>query len=309
MSRLHTAVDEYLALRRSLGFLLEDYDQRLHGFVTFIERRGSVITTSLAMSWIMTHRDRTTTSLVNLLCEIRGFARYWSASDPRTQVPPGQLMRSGHRRRAPFLYTDEDIQRLMMAAATTRYAGHLWPNTLATIIGLLATTGMRVGEILALDDDDVDWEDQVLTVRRAKFGKSRLVPVHESTIAALASYLRHRNSEVPSTSTSPLFPSLNGLRLRNSTVYQSFRRLLAVVGLRDKKAHRGPRLHDLRHRFAINTLVRAYRTAQTTERRMYFLSTYLGHVDTDSTYWYLSAVPELMAEARKRLERSVRRRH
>jgi integrase/recombinase XerD len=305
VSRLHAAVDKYLALRRSLGFLLRDYDQRLHGFVTFVERRGSIITTALVISWITRHRGRSALSRINLLCEIRGFARYWSASDPRTQVPPGRLMCSARRRRPAYLYTGADIRRLMIAALKMRSASHLWPKTLATIVGLLATTGMRVSEASALNDDDIDWEDQVLNVRHAKFGKSRLVPVHTSTLAALASYIRERNSCTRPSFASPLFPSAKGLRLGRSTVYAHFRILLAMVGLRQKNAHHGPRLHDLRHRFAVNTLVRAYRADVDPERRMYILSTYLGHVGIESTFWYMSAVPELMAEARKRLERRL----
>jgi integrase len=166
---------------------------------------------------------------------------------------------------------------------------------------------MRLGEVLALNDDDIDWKDQVLIVRRAKFGKSRLIPVHASTMAALACYVRQRNRTTSPTIASPLFPSSKGMRLRKSTVYISFRILLQMVGLRRKTDHHGPHLHDFRHRFAVNTLVRAYRAGLDVERRMFLLSTYLGHVDAESTFWYLSAAPELMGEARKRLERSVGR--
>ena len=306
MSRLHIAVGEYLALRRSLGFVLTDYDRHLHEFVSFVELHGAVITTDLAIRWAM-RQDRSQKWHANLLTEIRGFARYWSATDPRTQVPPGRLIIGAHGRRRPFLYTDEDVRRLMMATSTMRSLSRLWPLTLKTIIGLLAATGMRLGEVLALNEDDIDWEDQILIVRRAKFGKSRLVPVHASTIAALAWYVRQRNAAGSPTVALPLFLSSKGMRLRKSTVYISFRILLGMVGLRNKTAHHGPHLHDFRHRFAVNTLVRAYRAGLDGERRMFVLSTYLGHVDAESTYWYLSAAPELMGEARKRLERSIGR--
>lgn len=195
----------------------------------------------------------------------------------------------------------------MSATAALRSGSILWSSTMATIIGVLAVTGMRLGEVLALNDDDIDWNDRALTVRRTKFGKSRLIPLHASTIAALGRYMRQRNRVIPPDPSLPLFLSATGMRLRNSTVNVAFRTLLQAAGLRHKADHCGPHLHDFRHRFAVNTLVHAYRAGLDAERRMYLLSTYLGHVGVESTYWYLSAAPELMSLARRRLERSLGR--
>jgi len=309
MSALHAGVDKYLALRRSLGFALQYYEQPLHTFVSFVERRGGVITVDLAVRWATHQSDTSQSWHVCQLDMIRGFARYWSAYDSRTEIPPPRLLPRKLRRRRPFLFTDEDIRRLIEAtgAGALHSRSALWPSTVATIIGLLAVTGMRLGEILALNVDDIDWKDGVLIVRRAKFGKSRLVPLHSSTMTALARYVRQRSRVTSASKLLPLFLSPMHMRLRHSQVYTAFRTLLRVAGLVRTVDDHGPNLHDFRHRFAINTLLRAYRAGLDTDRRMFLLSTYLGHACVENTYWYLSATPELMGLARKRLERTLGR--
>jgi integrase/recombinase XerD len=295
---LHQAVDDYLALRRALGFLLPSYDGVLHDFASFLEREASDhITIELVARWAGEPTDITSKWRAGRAGIVRGFARYWSARDPRTQVPPVDLIPHQRRHRTPYLYTEDEIARLMDAAQHMKSPDPLWPTTLSTLFGLLAVTGLRVGEALALKPDDVDLERGIIAVRSSKFRKSRLVPLHPSTRQELRTYLRQREHHRPD---SPrFFVSASGRELRHGPVYRAFQRLLAVVGI----VRGRPRMHDLRHRFAIQTLVRWYRAGNDVERRLPTLSAYLGHRHPSDTYWYLSAAPELMGKARARFER------
>jgi integrase len=220
-------------------------------------------------------------------------------------VPPVGLLPKKKKRRRPYLYSDDDVARLIRAASAIRCRAPLWPATMATVVGLLAVTGMRIGEVLALDERDLDRDTKVLTVRRAKFGKSRLIPLHSTTHSALLEYVHERERWHSSSSQSPFFPSATGKRLQYGQVHRTFGILLEQAGLPRSRHKSGPGLHDLRHRFAINTLLRWYRAGLDVERHIYSLSTYLGHGRVVDTYWYLSAAPELMGLARRRLERAL----
>lgn len=306
MSQLHQGVDEYLAMRRSLGFRLGAYDTVLHDCVAFIEREGhGVITTDLVLRWATQRTDISQAWWFHQLGVARGFCRYWSAKDPRTEVPPLGLLPKKKKRRKPYLYTDEEVANLIGAAPTLQSRSPLWPSTMATLVGLLAVTGMRIGEALALDDRDFDRDSMVLMVRRAKFGKSRLIPLHPTTCSALRAYARRRDRLHGSSGKSPFFPSPTGKRLLYGQVHWTFGVLLERAGLPCSRDRHGPGMHDLRHRFAINTLLRWYRAGLDVERRIFTLSTFLGHGRVVDTYWYLSAAPELMGLARRRLERSL----
>jgi integrase len=306
MSKLHKGVDEYLAMRRSLGSGLRAYDTVLHDCATFIDRHShGVLTTAVLLRWATHRGDVSQAWWFHQLGVARGFARFWSAKDSRTEVPPLGLLPKKKKRRQPYLYTDDDVARLIRASSAIRCRAPLWPVTMATLIGLLAVTGMRIGEVLALDDRDLDRETKVLTVRRAKFGKARLIPLHSTTCSALLEYVRQRDRWHHSFSQSPFFPSPTGKRLQYGQVHRTFGVLLEQAGLPRSHRKSGPGLHDLRHRFAINTLLHWYRAGLDVERRIYSLSTYLGHGRVDYTYWYLSAAPELMGLARRRLERSL----
>lgn len=306
MSALHQGVDEYLALRHALGFRLHAYGTILHDFVSFVERQGAgVITTGLALRWATHRSDVSPAWWANQLGVARGFARYWSARDPRTEVPPLGLLPKGRKRRKPYLYTVDDVERLIQAAAALHTRSPLWPSTMATLIGLLAVTGMRIGEALALDNEDIDWDEGVLTVRRAKFGKSRLIPFHATTRSALRRYVHRRDRTSALPARSPFFPSPTRKRLKYGQVHRTFGLLLHRAGLPSSGDRRGPGLHDFRHRFAVNALVRWYRAGLDVERHIFSLSTYLGHGRVVDTYWYLSAAPELMGLARGRLERAL----
>ncbi len=293
---------QYLKLRRALGFKLEHAGLYLPDFVAFLAAHGSpVITTALALRWAQQPPTALPVSWARRLDAIRGFARYQHALDPRTEVPPSDLIPRGGRRPRPYIYTDREIATLMQAARRLSYP--LQAATFETVIGLLAVTGMRIGEVRALDDGDVDWARSLLMVNRTKFQKSRLVPVDRSTLAALRRYAAERDRVFPRRPTPSFFVTSVGTRLVKQQFGHVFRRLVRTSGI-GRDGERRPRIHDMRHTFAVNTLRDAYRSGSDAEHRMLSLSTYLGHVCPSATYWYLTATPELLGLACRRLERS-----
>lgn len=308
MSRvaLRRSAQEYLALRRALGFKLRAETWFLPDFVAFLAKhRSSVITTELALRWVQKPCDASSAWWAHRLSSIRAFAKYHRAFDPRTEVPPADLIAHHARRLQPHIYTDDEIAALLREARALR--GALRSATYAMIIGVLAVTGMRVSEVLGLEDDDVDWGRSLLIVRHAKFQKSRLVPVHGSTLAALRTYAARRDRLCRHRRHRTFFVSGAGARVHHQNFHRVFLRLIARAGV-TARAGRRPRIHDLRHAFAVKTLCDWYRSGADAERRLWWLSTYLGHVSPTTTYWYLTATPELLSLAGKRLARSQVRR-
>jgi integrase/recombinase XerD len=308
MTRLREAVWEYLKMRRSLGFKLQETGRLLLAFVKFLEdRRTSYITTHLALAWAQQPSSVQPAEWAHRLSVVRTFARHRSATDPRTQIPPPGLLPFQPKRARPYLYSEEEIRSLLRAALRMphRYrCGKLRPWTFYCLLGLLSVSGLRLGEARNLELQDVDLKAGVLTIRGAKFGKTRLVPLHASTCEVLADYLARRQRHwAGRTVSSYLFVSSWGNRLDAGEIHRTFYALSRQIGLRGPSDRRGPRLHDMRHRFATNTLVQWYRSGQDAERRLPLLSAYLGHVHVSDTFWYLSACPELMREAMSRLER------
>ena len=234
---------------------------------------------------------------------VRGFARYLHEVDPSVEVPPADLLPDKSGRAVPYLYTDEQVAALIGAAGTLRIAHKT--ATFQTLFGLLAATGMRVGEAVGLDRADFDADSGTLIVRNAKFGKSRELPLHPTTTSALTRYLRRRDRPRPVETIEALLLSSVGTRLWMSDVQTCFRALRARAGIGPRSAACRPRLHDLRHGFAVRTLLDAYRTDGDPVRRIAALSTYLGHVNPGKTYWYLHAAPELLELASGRLERHL----
>jgi len=296
---LREAVDTYLTLRRGLGAQLREPGTYLRRFVEFLEREGAaVVTTELAVRWATAPADVTPATWAQRLAEVRRFAAWFSATDPRTQVPPRGLLPDRYRRRPPYLYTDEQIEGLVRQAACLPSPAGLRGQTYATLFGLLAATGLRVSEALALDRHDVDLVADILAVRRTKFGKSRCVPLHPSTAHALRRYAQQRDRLLPHPPSPAFLLSEHGTRLTDCSARYTFAVVSRAVGLRPAVAGhrhgRGPRLHDMRHRLAVQTLVRWYRQGRDVERELPKLATYLGHVHVADTYWYLEAVPELL---------------
>jgi integrase len=288
MSELRESVEEYLAIRRSLGFRLITVAYDLYNFVDFAEGEGaSYITTELALRWAQLSTEAQPATRAARLASVRRFAAWRSATDPRTQVPPEGLLPHRYRRTRPYIYSDDEIGRIVLTAGELDSPKGLRARTYATIFGLLAVTGMRVSEALSLDRRDVDLEARVLTIRRTKFGKTRLVPVHPSTRDALRAYGQQRITGGAARYTFAKVSREIGLR--------------APVEVKGRYHGHGPRLHDMRHRFAVRTLIDWYRAGLDVEREIPQLATYLGHVHVHDTYWYLEAVPELLALATERL--------
>jgi integrase len=303
---LRDALSEYLELRRGLGFKMHDAGLQLPRFVSFMEQRGVPhITSALALQWAQQSATVHPAEWARRLGFVRGFARWRSASDPATEVPAAALLPHRSTRARPYLYTDQEIERLLAAALalpTARPATLLRPVQFHCLLGLLSVTGLRIAEALHLELRDVDLEQGVLTIRSAKHGRSRLVPIHASTAAVLAEYLRCRERVFGPKCSTYVFASSTGNRLDGGAVHRTFYLLSRQVGLRGPTDSYGPRLHDLRHRFAVQTLLRWYATGEDVARKLPVLSTFLGHVHVADTYWYLSAWPELMAQAMVRLE-------
>ena len=307
MTTLRQAAQEYLSMRRHLGFKLHDAGKGLLDFVTFMaQHRAPSITQALALAWAQQPSNAQPAYWARRLGFVRGFAQHRSATDPRTQIPADGLLPFQPQRARPYLYSDAEIRDLLRAALTMpcRYArGQLRPWVYYCLFGLLSVSGLRLGEARNLELDDVDLTTAVLTIRGAKFGKTRLVPLHASTCTVLAEYLRRRQRHWgPRPVSSYVFVSSWGHRLDSGDIHRTFYALSRQVGLRGPSDHHGPRLHDLRHRFATQTLVHWYRSHQDPERRLPVLSAYLGHVHVADTQWYLSGSPELMRAAMRRLE-------
>jgi integrase len=302
MSALRTAFRDYISMRRGLGYKFVLPEVRLAGFVTFMEQRGvSVITRDLALEWSMQPINRRATWGIRLT-DVRGFAQYLCSLDPRTEVPPAGILPSPSRCK-PYLYSEAEIRDLLAAAFALPPSHALRRWTYYCLFGLLAVTGMRISEALNLQDKDVDLKSGILTIRDTKFGKTRLVPVHPSTKSTLQRYAKRRDAHRYPPRCSHFFVAERGGRLLLQYVHRVFWRLSRQTGLRSPSDHTGPRLHDLRHRFAVQTLLNGYRTGQGVDVVLPVLSTYLGHTCVRDTYWYLSACPELLGHAASRLER------
>jgi integrase len=300
---LAKALNDYLGLRNGLRFKMKDAKRDLPKFVSFLKRRRSPsITIRLAVEWATEPQTAKPGYWAQRLSMARGFAKYLSGIDPHTEIPPAGILPYGNRRRRPHIYTADEMRQLLKATRTSGKAGRIRPQTYATLFGLLAVTGLRVSEAINLDDGDVDLNGGVLTIRESKWRKSRLVPIHPTTTKRLALYQRGRNRLHPQRATPAFFILNNGNRPKVITVEKEFLRVARRIDLRGPPGTKGPYLHDLRHTFAVSTLLNWYRAGADVECRLPELSTYLGHSRVAYTYWYLSAEPELLQLAATRLD-------
>lgn len=299
MSELLGHVEDYLSLRRALGFKLEREGQILPQFVAYLEAAGTTtITSQLAIAWARLPQNVLPINWAHRLGAVRGFARYLQTIDPATEVPPRDVFPTSSPRPTPYLWSEDDIAGLL--AAARQLSPPLSAATYETLFALVAVTGMRISEALGLQRDHVDLDRGVLTLHNTKFDRSRLVPLHETSSEALRAYTVCRERLCPTSATTAFFVSTTGTALGHNAVHQVFVELTSKIGLRTETVR--PRVHDLRHSVAVRTLIEWHRAGVDVDAAMPLLSTYLGHVNPAGTYWYLAAAPELMELAAARLD-------
>jgi integrase/recombinase XerD len=302
---LRQELDRYLTIRRRLGYDLSSTERVLRRFIAFAESQGAHhISTDLFVRWqaVFGHAQRRTWAA--RLGMVRLFAQWLHGLDPAHEIPPPGLIPNRHRRSRPYIYSEGEIGKIVATAATLPSIYGLRGLTFSTLFGLIAMTGLRISESLALDVDDVDLDLGVLTVRRGKSGKARLVPVHNSITSRLAAYARERNRLLGFTPRS-FFATDHGTRPDTCSARYNFAIVSQRIGLRPPQQYlrhgRGPRIHDLRHSFAARTILDWYRTGKDPACEMIKLTTYLGHTKPENTYWYIEAVPELLELAARRV--------
>jgi len=306
---LQARIEQYLVERRKVGFELRSPGLLLSSLARYVgqvQHRGP-LTVELMADWARQARQGERGAAARRLMSLRPFARWLRQFEPRTEVPDEPIFGPEPGRLAPHIYREDEIVDLLVAAKALNPVGSLRSATHQTLFGLLAASGMRISEALALRDADVDLRSGVLMVRQTKFAKSRLVPVHSSTVRALARYQRQRSLQVATTADTPFFVSTRGQRLgqplSDRQVHRVFDQLRKQLGWVDRGAHGAPRIHDLRHTFAVRRLILWYQQGVDIDQQMLALSIYLGHVNISYTYWYLSGVPDLVRLAGARFER------
>lgn len=312
---LQQRVDDYLAERRRLGFELHSLDGLLTGFATFASDRhhDGPLTVDLMVEWAQQAKggQGTRETWYRRMAKLRPFIRYLHPFEPHTEIPEDTLFGPEPGRVAPHIYREEEIVALLAAARDLGPSGGLRAATFEILFGLMAATGLRVSEAIHLRDADVDLKRGLLTVRESKFAKSRQVPLHPSTVKALARFRQRRRRDFPTTPDLAFFTGTRGQRLGkplgDRQVHRVFNQLRDQLHWVNRGAHAAPRLHDLRHTFAVRRLIEWQREGSDLDQRMLALSTYLGHTEIGCTYWYLSAVPELMAVAGAKFERFATR--
>lgn len=305
MKSLRDALPEYLAIRRALGTQLKEAGMSLSHFLDFMEAEGAeVITLQIALRWAMLPENVQRATWARRLGQVRSFAAWRSSFDPRTEIPPHRILGARRQRNPPHIYTEKEVLALMAGAANLP-KGKIRPWTFRTFLGLMASAGLRPGEALALDVKDVDLQNGILTIRETKFGKTRFVPVSESTQVALADYARRRESLCRRIRTEGFFLTPRGNRLRAESARRTLAELSCAIGLRPpqmgRRVGRGPRLQDFRHTFATMRMIEWYRAGLNVSLELPKLSTYLGHAEICHTYWYLQAIPELLELAASRV--------
>ncbi len=306
MSKIRDCLDQYVATRRALGFSFYEPALSLGHFVDFLQaEQAKWITADLALRWSMQPSNVQRATWSRRLGQVRGFARWMAAIDYRTEVPAPGLLRPRRRRNPPHIYTENEIEDLLRTASALSSPTGMRALSYSTLISLLVATGLRPSEAMSLKDKDVDLNDGILSIRDSKFGKSRFVPIHESTRQALVCYVHKRNKICRQRACDAFLINEHGRRLNAGSTRRMFVRLSKATGLRptspDGRDGRGPRLQDFRHTFATNRMVQWYREGKDVALELPKLATYLGHVDVGLTYWYVEAVPELLDLAAKYL--------
>jgi len=307
---MHRLVEDYLTARRALGFALKIEGRQLLAFARYADERRhrGPLNVELAVDWARSSSKSSPIGWARRLGTVSAFARYRALFDRETEIPPPRLLGPQHRRLPPHIYSTNEIGLLVKEAARLAPRSGLRPLTFKTIFGLLASTGLRVSEALRLTDADVDLDEGVLTIRETKFQKSRFVPLHPSAVRALRGYAHRRDEHVDGSRPATFFLLDHGVATTYSRTRTAFDRIRRRLKWNRAGARRAPRIHDLRHTFACRRLLLWQRGHTSPDSRIQDLATYLGHVKVTDTYWYLSAVPELMEVAGRRFERFARER-
>jgi integrase/recombinase XerD len=300
MTCLRQSLDDYIAIRRSLGFKLDRHPRLLGQFLAHLEEAGATtLTVRLALAWAMAPQGSDPDWWRARLAVVRGFAAYLATIDPATEVPSSDLLPHRAQRATPYLLADTDIDQLMVAAETL--VPSLRAATYRSVVGLMTVAGLRVGEVIRLDRQDIDFDKGSLLVRDSKWNKSRELPLHHSTLDALANYGQLRDRICPSPRQPGFFVSIRGKRLVYSDIRRTLLTLADRAGLEMASGSCRLRPHSFRHSFAVASLLGWYEEGVDVDSRLPLLSVYMGHVDPSTTYWYLSAAPELLALAADRL--------
>lgn len=291
-------LDRYLTVRRSLGYDLRTAERILRRFVRFADQEHAThVDTALFLRWDASLPDAGTSTRSARFCVVRLFAQWLSGIDPAHEVPPRGLLPYRYARQHPYIYGEDEIAAIIVAAKALPSIYGLRGLTCSTLFGLIAATGLRISEALALDDDDLDAGEGVLRVRRGKLGRERLLPLDPGVVARLTAYAAERDRLLGRVAPA-FFVTEKGTRLTDCGARYNFAHVCQRIGLRADQQYgrhgRGPRIHDLRHTFAVRTMIDWYRTGKDPAREMIRLTTYLGHTDPSNTYWYLEAVPELL---------------
>ena len=306
MKTLREAAEDYINLRRALGFKFTKAESLLKDFASFMERENaSYITTTMALAWAKEPQNVLQSYRGSRLTVVRGFAQYLSSIDSQSEVPPYGLLPYKYHRCNPYIYRDEEVLRLLQACESLTAGNGLRRHTYYTVFGLLAVTGMRISEVTALSREGVDLTQGIITIQKTKFRKSRLIPVHKTTLQMLREYAGLRDQIYPAVKISSFFLSDQGRCLTDFAVRSAFIRLSHRIGFRKSTDSHGPRIHDFRHSFAVKTIIKWYQEGVNVESHIPILSTYLGHTKPSDTYWYLSSVPELIGLAAARLEKRL----
>lgn len=302
MNVLKQQADDYITLRRSLGFKLLAHGRLLADFIDYLDGMGApTVTDRLALDWAVKPRTAHPLWWKKRLSVVCGFCRYLHTFDPSVQIPTPDLLAFRYQRPVPYLYQENEIVSLIDAAGLL--SPPMRAATYQALFGLLAATGMRLGEAIRLDRTDVDFDAGLILIRQTKFNKSRQLPLHPTTVTALARYAEQRDRLCIKPKGPSFFVSIRGTRLIDACVHRAFTQIIGGIGLQPRAGSGRPRIHDLRHTFAVATLREWYRAGEDVASKLPLLSTYLGHVNPISTYWYLQAAPDLLALASKRIER------
>ncbi len=305
-------LDRYLAQREAFGTGLSRRPVRdLGNFAAFATAKGqSHITTALYQRWQEQSARVSQKTWSNRLSHVWVFARWLQSLEPACEIPPRGLVQGHYRRPAPYIYSDEEIIKIVREASKLPSANGLRGITCSTLLGLLAATGLRHGEALGLDDGDVDTDECVIHVRKSKNGSERAIPITSCTAERLVGYQILRDRVWGVSSERAFFRSwLSDRRLQGQDGRRIFARVGQIIGLREKRSDgrtgKGPRIHDLRHTFATRTIIRWLRTGRNPDHEIYKLTTFLGHKLPCYTYWYLEAVPEIMTLTMRQAEKAI----